>query len=162
MAATIIYYDIQGLIDRINTSSLYLARNIKNDRSADFHQLSITDAGDFIADKLRSISARLFADVFSQYARSITDPYLWDTTYEGVTGQLVYQVEFPTTKFDANLIPAILQKGEDVLIDYVVAEWLYHGNYDYRKAEAIYQEGKKELLGLVSRRYTFSRTYKTL
>jgi hypothetical protein len=162
MAATIFYYDINKILDRVETAGLYAARNIKQEKAADFYQLSIVDARDFLADKLRTISARMFADIFSQYARNITDPYLYDTTFEGSEHQIIFQVEFPTTKFDSNLIPSICQKGEDVLIQYLVSEWLIHSNYDYRKAEETYQEGKREMLGLVSRRQNYSRTYKTL
>lgn len=157
---TTFYYSIAKLIDRIHTSALYLARNIKQDRTNDFYQLSIVDAEGFLQDKIRTIAARIFADVFSPYARELTDPFQFDVPFEGLDGQIIFQVEFPDKYFDANLIPSILQAGEDLIIDYVVYEWIYHTNYDYRKAEQIYSEGIKKLMGLVGRRYTARRNYK--
>lgn len=156
------YYDIAKLIDRVHTTALYLARNIKQDRSNDFYQLSIIDAEDFLKDKFRSISARIFADVFAPYARDLIDPYLFDNNYGDLTGQIVFYAQFPDDgTFDDNLYLSILQAGEDLMIDYVVYEWMYHTNYDYRKAESIYTEGLKRLIGLVNKRTgTFTRTYK--
>jgi len=153
-------YDISALLTKIQTSALFVARNIKQDRSADFSKLSIVDAETFLLDKIRTISSKIFADIFSQYARDLTDPYLFDADNEGVSGDIVYSTEFPTTNFDANLLPSILQAGEDLIINYVVAEWLRISNYDYRNAEDIYKEDKKEMLGLVSRRYSYARKYK--
>lgn len=156
---TTFYYDIGKLLDRIHTSALYLARNIKADRTSDFYQLSIIDAEGFLTDKIRTIAARMFADVFAQYARELSDPFQWDVPYEGLDNQIVFNVEFPSD-FDLNLVPSILQAGEDLIIEYVVYEWMYHTNYDYRKAEDIYLKHLQHLQSLVSRRNIAIRSYK--
>ena len=155
------YFGITKLLERVHTTALYLARNIKQDRTNDFYHLSIIDAEDFLKDKLRSISARIFADFFAPYARDLITPYLFDDYYGDLSGQIVFYAEFPADTFDDNLYASILQAVEDVMIDYVVYEWMYHSNYDYRKSEEIYLEGMRRISSLVNRRNaTFTRTYK--
>lgn len=151
-------YDIAKLINRVNTNALLIGRNVKQERTNDFMQLGVQDAEDFIKDKIRSICGQIFADFFSQYGRDLVDennvavePYEFDVTYNNVAGRIVFRMLFPEG-FNLKLIPAILQATEDLIIEYVTYEWLYHTNYDYRKAEAIYQKWMDKLIGIVSRR----------
>lgn len=155
---TTLYFDIPKLINRVNTNALLIGRNVKQDRTNDFTHLGVQDAEDFIKDKIRSICAQIFSDFFSQYARDLVDendvavePYEFDVTYDNVAGRIVFRVLFPEG-FNLKLIPSVLQATEDLIIEYVTYEWLYHTNYDYRKAEAIYTKWMDKLIGLVSRR----------
>lgn len=164
---TVFYYDIDTLIHRVDTAAVLIARNIKKDRSADFQQLSTVDARDWIEDKIRSICGRLFSDIFAQYAQNLDEtadvPYEWDVTYDDEPRRVVFRVEFPESHFDDHLIPSILQAGEDAIIEYVLYEWLYFTNYDYRDQERKSNEAWAKLRGLLGRRRrTFARTYKTI
>ena len=151
--------DIATIQERINTNSLLIGRNIKADRNNDFAILGIQDAEKWVHDEIKSISSRIFADFFSQYARDQEYPYMFEGSDTYDSGDIIYRMEFHED-FDTNLVPSILQATEDLIVDYVTYKWVYNSNYDYRKAEEIYKEGKSLLIELVSRRHNARRTYK--
>lgn len=154
--------DLNSMIKNIELEALYIARNITQDRQADFQKLSIVDAQDWVYKKINAVCSMIFADIFSPYSIGVTDPFLFDNIYEGKTNQVTFTVIHPETCFNNNLIIPILNSTEKLIRDYVVSEWLRFSNYDYRKPEEVYLEGKRYLLGLVSRRTGLKRTYKTI
>ena len=153
---TTIWFDIDILVDKIDTAVLYKARNIKRDGSSDFHQLSIVDAKIFIRDKIKSIGLKVYDKIISPLARQMSDTFLFD---EQIDGKNMMLIKLDYT-IDKNLLPAIEGAIEDVIIDYCVYEWFYHSNYDYRKEEERFNNSFDDLLSLITRRINLKRTYK--
>lgn len=157
---TTFYYDINKVIDKIDTAVLLKARNINKDASADFAQLSITDAKGFVKDKLAEISVKIFDKISSPLSRQITgDRFVFDETVEGEPGRIGFFVELPQ-KFDQGTTTSILRAIEDVMVSFCIYEWLYHANYDSRKEEERFNQKWDDLLSLITRRVNLKRTYK--
>lgn len=158
-----LYYEVAKLVNRVNTNALLIGRNIKQDRSNDFFHLGVQDAEDFIKDKIRSIANRIFADCFIQYSRDMVYPNgnpVTPFSCEADADEIEYNFNLPEGA-DPNVGVPLLQAVEDAIIEYVTYEWLYHTNYDYRKAEQIYKEHLDRITGMMSKRHgVILRNYK--
>jgi len=161
---TTLQYDIKLLVDKIDNLILLKARNIKKDGESDFKQLSIVDHKFFIKDKLEEISTKIFDKITSPISRSLSEErFEFDALTEGAepanSGKIVFRFELPE-KSDSGTTKAILRAIEDVMVAFCIYEWLYHGNYDYRKEEERYTQRWDDLLSLITRRINLKRTYK--
>ena len=157
---TTFYFDINKILDKVETAALYRARNIK-DRTPDFAELSIVDAKDFLKDQLRYIAAKIFDTEFSQYppvADPAVEPFEFDVTYDGNPDHIVYRCTFPAG-YNSSLHTATVHAIESALVKYVVMEWIKAANYDYRQNEADYEKAMDDIRSLVARRKNLKRTY---
>ena len=164
---TTLRYDIKLLVDKIDNVILLKARNIKKDGESDFKQLSIVDHKFFIKDKLEEISTKIFDKITSPISRTLSEErFEFDALVDAPegeeptnSGKIEFRFELPE-KSDSGTIKAILRAIEDVMIAFCIYEWLYHGNYDYRKEEERYNQRWDDLLSLITRRINLKRTYK--
>jgi hypothetical protein len=170
---TTLQYDIKLLVDKIDNLILLKARNIKKDGESDFKQLSIVDHKFTIKDKLEEISTKIFDKITSPISRTLLEErFEFDALVEPPepaegeeeaeptnSGKIVFRFELPE-KSDSGTTKAILRAIEDVMVTFCIYEWLYHGNYDYRKEEERYTQRWDDLLSLITRRINLKRTYK--
>ena len=162
---TTFYFNIDGILDKVENNALFRARNITKDRTPDFAELSIVDARDFLKDQLKTIASKIFDTELSQYTYGLDDleiaveAYQFDVTYDSVAGRIVYNAVFPAI-WNHKLVPAVSNAIEDAMIKYLVCEWLKKGNYDYRQDEVDFGKAMDDLRSLVARRKNLKRTYK--
>lgn len=157
---TTFYFDIDKILDKVETAVLYRARNIK-DRTPDFADLSIKDATDYLKDQLRYIASEIYDKELSQYPPVSDDPvtaFEYDVSYDNVPGRIVFRVTFPSGH-NSNLYTAILNALERAMINYLVYHWIKKSNYDYRQDEADYYRAMDDVRSLVARRKNLKRTY---
>jgi len=147
-------YNIDTILDKVETAALYRARNIK-EKTPDFADMSIVDAKDFLKDQLRYIASKIFDTEFSQYPPVTDGPVI---PFEFTPGLIVYRVSFPAG-FNSGLQTSILHAIEMALVSYVVMEWIKKSNYDYRQDEIDFKNAMDDLRSLVARRKNLKRTY---
>lgn len=174
MTISTLTYDISSLLKRIETESLYVARNIENQQGeAQLDEFGITlNDHVFVTTIMRSVSADVFSRWLSPNSRTLTEDEVTALNQDifefdkSDSGDIKFAIK-TDSNFDINTLPALDIAVEDYIVFATLYRWFLKSGVHlrgYRELlaglKSLMDEAEGKLLGLAARRINLKRTYK--
>jgi hypothetical protein len=167
------YYEIGKLIDRAEVEALLYVKSLKNeDGLPALEELAIGDEDEsYIRKLLYNVANQVYAKL-SPYSRGLAslevplEGFEFDKTYtdddEAETETencIIFRILEPDN-FDEVVRLPLDNTIENIMINYVVSEWLFRNAADGSIHKERYEKNLDEILKYINRRLALKRTYK--